>query len=440
MPTASRGAGTGGPGLTDRTQIATSPGPPGGADASRRPAALTRCVAVDPASFADVYWGREPLLSRAVDLGGPAGFTDLLDRPAADQLLSQHGLRTPFVRVARDGEVLAEPTYTAGAGAGAEIDDQVLDERVLGLYADGATLVLQGLHRLWPPIISFVGELSTTLGQPLQANAYLTPAGSRGFATHYDTHDVFVLQTEGRKRWRVHDPVLIDPLPQQTWSGRADEVVARSGSAPALDVVLGPGDALYLPRGWLHSATAQQESSIHLTIGVRAFTRYSLVEALLELAVTEPRLRTSLPFGADPGEPAGITSELTATVAVLRDWLASVEPDQVAARMRRRAWSAVRPAPLPPLQQADRIRTLTVDDVIRRRPGLRWRLTSQSDDRVNLQIFDRTVSFPGGCVPALRTVLDTAGVRVGDLPGLDTGADQLVLARRLLREAVAIAG
>ena len=395
---------------------------------------------MDPTTFADVYWGRRPLLSRAVDLAGPAGFTDLLDGPAADQLLSQHGLRTPFLRVARDGEVFAERTYTGSAGAGAEIDDQVLDERVLDLYADGATLVLQGLHRLWPPIISFIGELSTTLGQPLQTNAYLTPAGSRGFATHYDTHDVFVLQTEGRKRWRVHEPVLTDPLPQQTWSGRADEVVARSEAAPALDVVLGPGDALYLPRGWLHSATAQQESSIHLTVGIRAFTRYSLVEALLELAVTEPQLRTSLPFGADPCEPAGITSELTATVAVLRDWLASVEPDQVAAPMRRRAWSAVRPAPLPPLQQADRIRTLTVDDVIRRRPGLRWRLTSQSDERVTLQIFDRTVNFPGRCVPALRAVLDTAGVRVGDLPGLDTTADQLVLARRLLREAVAVVG
>lgn len=116
-----------------------------------RPPALARCVAVEPAKFAAAYWGRAALLSRAAELANPDGFTDLLSPADADELLSRRGLRTPFLRAARGGQVLPTGQYTGGGGAGAEITDQVLDERVLALYADGATLVLQGLHRTWPP-------------------------------------------------------------------------------------------------------------------------------------------------------------------------------------------------------------------------------------------------------------------------------------------------
>ena len=190
--------------------------------------------------------------------------------------------------MAKDGKVVPAARYTGGGGTGAEIGDQVLDEKVLALYADGATLVLQGLHRIWPPLIDFARELGADLGQPLQINAYLTPPGNQGFATHYDTHDVFVLQVDGRKRWRIHEPVLADPLDRQAWGGRADEVSATASGEPAIDVVLEPGDALYLPRGWLHSAQAQGDSSLHLTVGIRALTRYALVEELLGLAAEEP--------------------------------------------------------------------------------------------------------------------------------------------------------
>ena len=45
----------------------------------------------------------------------------------------------------------------------------------------------------------------------------MTPPQNQGFSAHYDTHDVFVLQVAGSKRWVVHPPVLADPLPGQDW-------------------------------------------------------------------------------------------------------------------------------------------------------------------------------------------------------------------------------
>ena len=406
---------------------------PGGSD---RPA-LLRCVATDPEKFAAAYWGRQALLSRAGELDGPDGFTDLLSPAAVDELLSRRGLRTPFLRVAQQGTVLPAAGFTGSGGAGAEVGDQVIDDKVMRLYADGATLVLQGLHRIWRPLIEFARRLGGELRQPLQVNAYLTPAGNRGFATHYDTHDVFVLQIDGTKRWRIHEPVLPDPLERQAWGGRKDEVSATAEGPAALDVVLAPGDALYLPRGWLHAAEAQGERSLHVTVGVRALTRYALVEELLGLAVEDPRLRATLPFGMDVADPDQVRPELAETVAALRDWLPTADPAVLADRLRERAWPSARPAPIGPLAQLDFAERLTPDDHVAVRDGLRWRLTEDGAEHVVVRLVGRTLRFPAYCAPALQLALGGGPCRVGDLP-LDDDPDRLVLARRLLREALVV--
>jgi lysine-specific demethylase/histidyl-hydroxylase NO66 len=405
-------------------------------DAPGESPALSRAIAVEPGKFAAAYWGRAPLLSRAAELGG-AGFTDLLSPAAVDELLSRRGLRTPFLRVAQRGSVLPADRFTGGGGAGAEISDQVIDDKVMRLYAEGATLVLQGLHRLWPPLIDYSRRLGVELRRPLQVNAYLTPPGSQGFSTHYDTHDVFVLQVDGTKRWRLHEPVLADPLEKQAWGGRADEVGASAEGEPAMDIVLAPGDALYLPRGWLHSAEAQGSRSLHLTIGVRAMTRYAMVEELLGLALEDARLRATLPYGIDVADPDAIEPELTETVEALRDWLTSVEPAEVAERLRARDWPSARPEPVSPLAQLDFAAGLGPDDEIRSRQGLRWRIVEDGTEHVVLRLSGRTMRFPAYCAPALRTALSGEPIRVGDLP-LDDDADRLVLARRLLNEALVV--
>jgi bifunctional lysine-specific demethylase and histidyl-hydroxylase NO66 len=397
-------------------------------------------VHVDPARFARDHWGRTALLSRAAEFaaaGNVPGFADLLSADDADELLSRRGLRTPFLRIAHEGRVVPAADFTGGGGAGAEIGDQVLDEQVLAHYADGATLVLQGLHRLWPPLIEFAGRLASELAAPVGVNAYLTPAGNRGFATHYDTHDVFVLQVRGRKRWRVHAPVLVDPLERQVWGGRADEVGAVSESLPVLDTVLEPGDSLYLPRGWLHAAEALGEPSLHLTLGVRAANRYSVVEALLALAGAEPALRSGLPLGLDVSDPEQLAPELAATTEALREWLADPDVDAVAAHLRRHEWQTTRPAPISPLAQTESAAGLDQDTEIAPRGGLRWRITSTASGRVCLQLPDRTLTVPSMCEPAIRALLAGPAIRVGDLPGLDAD-DRLTLARRLLREAIAV--
>jgi bifunctional lysine-specific demethylase and histidyl-hydroxylase NO66 len=392
---------------------------------------LCRCVGVARPEFADRYWDREPLLSKGV-----GDFTDLLSLADVDELLSRRGLRTPFIRMATHGTLIPPARYTGAGGAGAEVADQALDERVAGLLAEGATLVLQGLHRLWPPLVDFAVALRRDLGTPVQVNAYLTPPGNRGFAAHYDTHAVFVLQVAGCKRWRVHPPVVEHPIESQPSGRRVEEVSAVASGEPVLDTVLAPGDTLYLPRGWLHTADAQQDISLHLTIGLRAPTRYTLVEALLRLAADEPSLRAGLPLGVDLADDAALGPVFADTIQALHTWLDRLPADEWARRLRGTAWSAIRPAPLAPVAQVAALNDLTLDRRITVRGGLPWR-AELTAERFTLYLPDRTVTFPAYCTDAVRLALSGATVRVDELPGLDAD-DRLILARRLLREAIVV--
>ena len=410
---------------------------PGGL-ASDRFTALRRCIACDTATFAATYWGRAPLLTRRGDLD--RDFTDLLSARAIDELVSRRGLRTPFLRMAKDGTVLPAPRFTRGGGAGAGVTDQAADDRILAEMGGGGTLVLQGLHRTWPPLVDFATDLASDLGHPVQVNAYITPPENRGFAAHYDVHDVFVLQAAGHKRWHIHEPVILNPLPDQPWQQHAAAVAARAAEQPLIDVVLEPGDALYLPRGYLHSADALGELSIHLTVGVHPVTRHHLVQQLVARARDDPALRASLPMGVELGDSQVLAPELSATVSALAAQLASAAGsaavEAVAAAVADEVTSQTRPAPLGPLAQLRAVETLGPETGLSLRRGLRCRITRR-DGELHLRLLDRTIELSTTAENAVKAVLTGELLTPASLPGLDAD-EQLALVRRLLREGVLV--
>jgi len=361
---------------------------------------LDAFVSVPREVFARDHWGRAPLLSRAEELP-PAthGFGPV----AVDELLSSRGLRTPFLRMARDGETLPASAFTLGGGVGATIGDQVSEDRVLREFAAGATIVLQALHRTWEPVATTARELAADLGHPVQVNAYVTPPQNQGFADHYDVHDVLVVQVAGEKRWRVRPPVLDAPLRTQPWTGRRDAVAVAAAVDPVVDAVLRPGDCLYLPRGWLHSATALGGVSTHLTFGIHPWTVRHLVDDLVRAAGSrlddDPAARASLPLGVDVLDPATTASHREAARAVLRAAVDAVSDEDLASLLAGRARAAQRAEPLGVLAQhaaADR----THVHAWRVRDGLapRW----EGDTLVTRL---GRVDVPGTATDAVRAVL-----------------------------------
>ncbi|MGA5495826.1 cupin domain-containing protein [Streptomyces cinereoruber] len=360
-----------------------------------------RLTSLSRAEFARDVWGRAPLLTR-----GAGDFSDLFSASAVDELVSRRGLRTPFLRVAKDGSTFPEASFTSSGGAGATVADQLDDTALWRSFADGATLVLQALQRTWEPVADLASRLGTELGHPVQANAYVTPPQNRGFDAHYDVHDVFVLQIAGTKRWIVHEPVHPDPLRDQPWTDHRAAVADAARGEAYLDTVLEPGDVLYLPRGWLHAAEAQGAVSIHLTLGVHTWTRHALAEQLTRAALAllrdDPEMRGSLPVGVE-----GPDDELALVRRRLAEALAEADPAPLFHRARR---GQARPGALGPLAQLAAVDGLSAGTPVRLREALEARL-----DGGRLSTRVGWLDFPETDLPAVRRALDGEVHHAGDL-------------------------
>ena len=213
---------------TPTTPIRTTPASDG---------ALLRAIApVALEEFLERYWEREPL---HVARGEPGRFDDLLSARDVERALEEPGLRLPGFRLVKAGERV--DGYTTDLYWRPQpFTDVAETSRVVAEVANGATLVLQGLHLTRLATAVYCRELEARLGHPAQANAYFTPRRSQGLAVHHDTHDVFVLQVSGSKRWLVYEPAVELPLKEQRYAKEMG-----SPGETVLDVVLGPGDTLY---------------------------------------------------------------------------------------------------------------------------------------------------------------------------------------------------
>jgi hypothetical protein len=389
-------------------------------------------ITADRARFAAAVWGRTALLSRAADL--PGGLEGLLDPAGVDELVSARGLRTPFLRVVRAGATLADSAFTAAGGVGAGIADQVSDDKLVRLFADGATLVLQALHRTWPPITEFSQQLAAELGHPVQANAYVTPPRNQGFSSHYDVHDVFVVQLAGEKQWTIHGPVHVAPLRDQPWTDRRAEVERRAQEPPLIQAVLRPGDCLYLPRGFLHAAKALGGVSTHLTLGVHTWTRHGVAEHLVQRALRtmaqDPVVRSSLPLGVAFTDPGSLRTDVDAVREALAEAVRSLDLDLIADDLLRRARTTSRPAPVGPLRQLADADALTHDTDIALRAHLQASLDQAPGARPVLRSRAGELALSEDEVAPVKALI-TAGAQTAAALGLD-------LARRLLLAGVAV--
>ncbi len=386
--------------------------------------ALARCVG-DPDRFVRDHFGRGPHLHR-----GPTDADDLLSLDAVDHITATMALRQPAFRLVRNGQSLPASSYTAsGTIGGRPVGDLIDVGKVHEHVRQGATLVLQGLHRYWEPVARFCRSLELVLTQPVQANAYLTPPVATGLNVHHDTHDVFVLQTYGTKQWVVYEPVVEQPLTSQRWSGREHQ------PGPAtMELELRPGDCLYLPRGTPHAARTIGIPSLHLTVGIRSATWHDLFRQLLDGASEEVSFREALPAGY-AHDPEVFATEVTERLKALGAWIQNQDAAEVAARAASRFWSSRSPllaGHLRDLLESDQVGD---DTVVVRRAGSVCRLRVEGD-RLTVQLGDRQLTMPAAAGPALHRLAEAGPTRVGELADLLDEESRRVLVRRLITEGL----
>ena len=156
----------------------------------------------------------------------------------------------------------------------------------------GATYVINHLQKKDPVLARFARILSAELNTSININTYISAKSKQAFDTHYDKHDVFIVQIYGIKEWSVFNPTTIDPL---TPMAKPEERPPETD--PYIECTLSPGDVLYIPRGHWHHALAESDNSVHLTVGPSARSPIDFLSWVINKAMWgDEKLRKNFPI------------------------------------------------------------------------------------------------------------------------------------------------
>jgi len=387
--------------------------------------ALERCVRSDVRRFFADVWSQRPLLIEHRD---DAAFGDLFSLESVDRILSGTFPRRPAVRLVKDGAELPPSTYVRTVSLGSEWLHDVIDAgRVYDAFQKGATIVVQGLQRYWEPVMRFTRDLELELSHPVQVNAYVSPPGERGLGVHYDTHDVFVLQISGSKRWNVHERAVEFPLPHQR--SRAAPVAAQS----LIEHELLAGQSLYVPRGFLHEAIATTQVSVHLTVGILCYTWKDLFDQVFRDTEDVAAFREALPAGF-AHDVAAHAPAIAAKLRALAEWVEERDPHALGERLANRFLSSRAPIRFGQFEQLPLIAALDARSAVRLRPGNVFGVRAAEADEIAVALGDRTLVMPAALEPALRFVARGEPFTPAELEMFEDLESAIAFVRRLARE------
>ena len=362
---------------------------------SRTPEHLARLVGAErlDAFLAD-HHGKNAFRRRL-----PDGFAaELFGWPRLNAAIAEHRLAPPRLRLEMAGKDASRGVFherrTRRGRVLQDLDPAALTQRL----RQGATLILDAAHELSPPLQSLCAGLGAEFLASAQANLYACWGTTQGFDIHWDDHDVFVVQVEGRKRWALYG------ITREAPSHRDHHRLHRKPATPVEEFVLEPGELLYLPRGYWHAAVGLGEPTLHLTIGLTRKTGADFLHWLANHAVVHAEARTDLPLERDD--------------AVLADHLA---------RLIERAVTATPP------EELGRLYRRHVESTLPQRPKLSFPFIGGDeaayapDLRIRLADGPRSAEVGAECV-----VLSHRGVRYTLAGELQDAVETLVRGEALL--------
>ena len=210
---------------------------------------------LSPRGFMRRHWHKRPLLIRQA----LPGVVPPLGRPALFALAGREEVESRLI-------VRQDDSWSLRHGP--------LPRRALPPVAQpGWTLLVQGLDLHLPAARALLARFRFVPEARLDDLMLSWASHGGGVGPHVDSYDVFLLQVQGRRRWRIAPPgdAALQP-------GLPLKILACF--EPAEDWLLEPGDMLYLPPGWGHEGRAEGEC-MTASIGFHAPARDELARELL---------------------------------------------------------------------------------------------------------------------------------------------------------------
>ncbi len=215
---------------------------------------------ISPAEFMAKYWQKKPLLIR----GAIPGFKPLLSRTELFEMAAQEDVESRLI--VQDAK--------KGAKAWTMSKGPMLDKSLPSLKKSNWTLLIQGVDLHDAAINALKNQFRFAPDARLDdlMISYATDGG--GVGPHLDSYDVFLLQAQGTRRWRI---------------GKQKDMTMQKGVPlkilvnfePQQEFDLEPGDMLYLPPKYAHDGVAVGECMTY-SVGFKVPAELDLARELLQ--------------------------------------------------------------------------------------------------------------------------------------------------------------
>jgi lysine-specific demethylase/histidyl-hydroxylase NO66 len=349
-------------------------------------------------------------------------FLSLFNKESFENIIEFSQPKPPSIRLksSRLDEEIPIPILDSG---------RINVEKIRKCYMKGYTLILNSVEDYDPKVAQLARSIETEMGARVQVNSYLTPPLSQGFKPHYDTHDVIVVQIDGCKLWKVYPENLVCPLNKMV-DGAPQ---FRDCKSEPKEILLSPGDILYLPRGWIHEAETENNASLHLTFGIHPPLAVDLLYAALDAMVIKyPQLREALPVGPleksiENGSLEKIFSNIVSLYAENASAIdaAQIIDDQLLRRSRSGGNGHI-------FHDIESLTNISPNTRLQRLDNVRVQLVWINDETVALKFFNELVKGPISFQPAMEYILNSVGsFYIKDLPELEVD-HQMILASSLI--------
>jgi ribosomal protein L16 Arg81 hydroxylase len=367
---------------------------------------------VSVSEFLSTYWLRRHLFSRSVR----DRFATLISWPVINGILEHHWRETNRFRLARQGRDLDPASY-------ADLESftpRIRSRDVTDHLRRGATLSFDALDEVHTPLRRLAESFEAFFRGGTKINLYAGWRALHGLDLHRDDHEIFILHVDGRKRWLLYG-FSVDGID----CGELSRASVPPAGALA-DLVLEPGDLLYIPRGCYHVAVPMNEPALHLTLGVKNPRGIDLLRWMVENARAADVANRDLPALANAAEQREYAEALQrALQAALQPNLVEQYFNETGSNLKPRPsfslpWSAT-PDGLPPgrdfrvtLNGSSRllVRSDPAAESIEVRCGGRtWRLPRRTQSILE-QLADGTPQPIGRVIEAVAGRLDEAMVRL----------------------------
>ncbi|MEV7203412.1 cupin domain-containing protein [Streptomyces griseoluteus] len=361
----------------------------------------------DEKVFFAEYFDKKPLLRKNAM---PGDVRDILSIRKLDELLHMESIRPPYIKVNHNGSGVPEKGYTRSVVVqGVNITDTVVPEKIYELFRAGATVTWCSLNQIVPELRDFTRVISDKMAVRTDVVGFMTPTKKRGYLPHHDPVDLFIVQLEGTKRWKLWD------LPAQRDGDNASYTDEELGE-PVIEVLLEPGDVLYLPYNTPHAAAAEDQVSLHLSIMMRPRMWKDLLRETFEQAASGPEFNRYPHIGAlrDAGTEALFRQKIAALAARMDALDSGAELDRLADLGRTMPGSS-HGTTFQTIAETDRI----TPTVLLRRTAAVVEFGANDGGRTQMTVNGHKIAVP---TPVAETLagLESAEVPAGDIfPGVD---------------------